>query len=159
MKTYNHSVQVGTSAYGTFEAASQPLFVTVLVATTVGLVFLQPSMAVSAAAAVCLSLAMIGISIHAVIEPDAGSRKAIAVMGPVFSGLVIWLAALTAQIAGGGFAALATAALVIPAIILAEGMVSILLIGAVSRVSDRPVDSAAAVLVAEKYSGLAGSLR
>ena len=158
MKT--NTAQISSNAGTISETGAKFAFAPVLAATTLALFFLQPSLAISASAAVCLSFAMAALSVGALFEDkiDLG-RSVIRLIAPVFAGLVVWLAALAGQSAGDGMVWLTATMIALPAILLCEGLLSVFVIGALSRISDRPIDAAAAVLVANKYSGLAGNLR
>jgi len=156
-----------TDTAGTHNTAAKMLFarpktgfVSIAAAATLALVFVQPSAAVTAAAVFCLSFAMIALSLNALNEGQTdNSRRAITLISPLFAGAAVWLAILAGQAVGGGVASVLTTAFVLPAIIFCEGLVSLFLIGTLSRKSARPVDTAAALLVADKYSGFAGTLR
>lgn len=155
-----NTAQINSAAGTNSQAGTKFAFVAVFAVTILALLFLQPSLAIAASAAACLSFAMAGLSVGALFEDkvDLG-HSVIRLIAPVFAGLVFWLAALAGQSAGDGVVWLTASMITLAVILAGEGLMSVFMLGVLSRISDRPIDAAAAVLVANKYSGLAGNLR
>lgn len=155
-----NTAQISNAAGTNSEAGTKFAFVPVLAATTLALFLLQPSLTITASAAACLSFGMAALSVGALFEDkvDLG-HSVIRLIAPVFAGLVVWLAALAGQSAGDGVVWLAASVIAFAVIVVGEGLMSVFMLGTLSRISNRPIDAAAAVLVANKYSGLAGNLR
>lgn len=160
MNTFTETAAIKKTVVDKLVARPKTGFASIAAAATLAFVFVQPAFALTAAAAVCLSFAMIGLSFNALNQHQTdNSRKAIAMIAPLFAGAAVWIAILAGQAVGGGAASLVVTALALPAIILCEGLASVFFIGAASRMSDHPTDAAAAFLVADKYSGFVGEIR
>lgn len=153
--SFTHTVSAGNAAT---KSAAKTAFVSVFAMATVALFAFQPSFVVTFGLAALVSAAMAMLAVSAVDGSTALLRGTIRALSPVFAGLLLWSAIL----AGTGFdsvaVSIAVAALVLPVAVIGEAVVSVFATMAIARAKDQFGDTAAAVLMADKYSGFFGEI-